>query len=75
MGTSSQYELISVIEYRGSVTATGISQGHYICDIKDSSSGRWFRTNDNNNPISIECDDVSKLAYVVLYKRISDEHN
>ena len=61
-----------MIEYRGSLTSTGDSVGHYICDIKEKSSGKWFRTNDNNNPIPIEEENVSKSAYVVLYKKTID---
>ena len=68
----SQYEAVSIIEYQGSVRSTGESDGHYICDIKDRLSKKWFRTNDNNNPIPIELDEVSKFAYVILYKKIGD---
>ena len=66
-----QYEAVSVIEYKGNVTSTGYSVGHYICDVKDRSSGKWFRTNDNDDPIQIQEEDVSKSAYVVLYKRLA----
>ena len=69
VGNVSQYAVISVIEFQGTLALTGQSDGHYICDIKESSSGKWFRTNDNNHPIPIESQDVSKSAYVVLYKR------
>ena len=70
LGNESLYEVVSVIEFQGSLTALGQSEGHYICDVKERSNGQWFRTNDNDNPISIEAKDVSKSAYVVLYKRI-----
>jgi uncharacterized UBP type Zn finger protein len=68
----SQYEAVSIIEYQASVRSTGDSDGHYICDIKDRSSQKWFRTNDNNNPIPIELEEVSKFGYVILYKKIGD---
>jgi uncharacterized UBP type Zn finger protein len=71
-GQISQYEAVSVIEYQGSVRGTGESQGHYICDVKDKSSQMWFRTNDNNVPIPISLEDVSKCAYVILYRKTSD---
>ena len=70
LSNEAQYEAVSVIEYKGNVTSTGYSVGHYICDVKDRSSGKWFRTNDNDDPIPIEDEDVSKSAYVVLYKRL-----
>ena len=71
MSNEDQYEAVSVIEYKGNLTRTGNSVGHYICDIKDRSSGKWFRTNDNDNPTPIQEEDVSKSAYVVLYKRLA----
>ena len=71
LSNEAQYEAVSVIEYKGNVTSTGYSVGHYICDVKDRSSGKWFRTNDNNDPIPIREEDVSKSAYVVLYKRLA----
>ena len=72
MGNVDQYEVIAVIEFSGHLTSTGYSEGHYVCDIKEKSSGKWFRTNDNNNPILIEEEEVSKSAYVVLYKKITN---
>ena len=69
LGNVSQYEVISIIKFKGTLTAIGRSQGHYICDIKERSSGKWFRTNDNDNPIAIESEDVSRSAYVVLYRK------
>ena len=71
MSNEDQYEAVSVIEYKGNLTRTGNSVGHYICDIKDRASGKWFRTNDNDNPTPIQEEDVSKSAYVVLYKRLA----
>ena len=65
-----QYEAVSIIEYQGSIKSTGESDGHYICDIKDKLSGKWFRTNDNNDPKPIKLEEVSKNAYVIQYKMI-----
>ena len=62
---------MGVIEYRGSVTTSGHSEGHYICDVKDKFTGKWFRTNDNNHPIRIDIQDVSTCGYVILYKKIT----
>ena len=64
-----QYEPVAVIEYQGHVSRQGDSEGHYICDIKDRLTG-WFRTNDNKVPIPIEFEEVSDLAYVILYRKI-----
>ena len=60
-----------MVEFRGSLTPTGESYGHYICDIKEKTSSLWFRTNDNQHPVEISTSNVSKNGYVYLYKRIS----
>ena len=65
---NSEYEAVAIVENKGSVRRTGASVGHYVCDVKDKLSQQWFKTNDNKNPINIGLDDVSKHAYVVLYK-------
>ena len=63
---------MAIIEFQGSVSTTGRSDGHYVCDLKDRSTGKWFRTNDNNDPQPIELVDVSNFAYVVLYRKLSE---
>ena len=70
--TVSKYEPISIIEFQGSVRTTGESAGHYVCDVKDRSTGMWFRTNDNDDPQPIDLEGVSRCAYVVLYRKIND---
>ena len=69
-GFETWYEPISVIDYRGNLAASGESQGHYTCDVKDVKTNEWYRTNDNAKPVQIQNNDVSKHAYVVLYKCI-----
>ena len=73
LGIESQYEVIAVIEYRGRLTPSGNSDGHYICDVKDKLTGKWFRTNDNNQPMEIDLQDVSSCGYVILYKKVTIE--
>ena len=68
----SQYEVIALIEFQGSLTRSGHSVGHYICDIKDESSGKWFRTSDSNAPVQIEEEDVTQLSYVIQYRKVKD---
>ena len=65
------YEAISVIEFKGTLRPNGDSDGHYICDIKDNSSNKWFKTDDGTNPVQINTSEVSKNGYVVLYKKFS----
>ena len=61
-----------MIDFQGSLTNTGESQGHYTCDVKDARTETWYRTNDNRNPVQIAMKNVSKHGYVVLYKRIPE---
>ena len=70
-GHGSQFEAVAIVEYQGRVRRTGDSAGHYICDIKDRASKKWYRTNDNKIPIPIEVDEVSRFAYVIMYKKIN----
>ena len=67
------YEAVAVIEYVGTLSSSGISRGHYICDVKDAISKLWFRTNDDRCPSKLKVSEVSKNAYVVLYKRIDEQ--
>ena len=68
-GSQVWFEPIAVIEFRGTLGPDGASKGHYLCDVKESSSNQWFRTNDDALPVSIRTSEVSKFPYVVLYKR------
>ena len=56
-------------KFKGRLSPTGESDGHYTCDIKENISNMWFKTNDSRNPIQISVSDVSKHGYVVLFKR------
>ena len=72
-GCQGQFEAISVIDFAGRLSSTGESGGHYTCDIKESKSNKWFRTNDSRLPIQIEEAQVSKTGYVVLFKRVNND--
>ena len=61
---------IACIEFQGEVSSTGESRGHYICDVKSSTGGKWIRTNDNYRPKVINESQVSNLPYVVLYRKV-----
>ena len=63
------YEPIAAIEFQGSITYSGESRGHYVCDVKSQENGVWYRTNDNDEPQRISHTEVSKLSYVVLFTR------
>ena len=63
------FEALAVIEHQGNITRDGEGQGHYLCDIKSSKTNTWFRTNDNNVPLPISIDNVTKNGVVILYKK------
>ena len=66
----SGYEAIGVIEFQGTLTRAGVSQGHYICDIKNKETNLWYRTNDNRDSFQIGTSQVSKKASTVLFRRM-----
>ena len=66
----SSYEPIAVIEHQGQMTSQGEGQGHFICDVKQRNTETWYKTNDNQDPISIPIQSVTKNAIVVLYKQL-----
>ena len=53
MNGMDQFEAVAVVEYKGAISSTGDSQGHYTCDIKYPHSQLWFRTNDSSIPFPI----------------------
>ena len=71
-GQNNWYEPISIVEHAGSLSDVGYSSGHYTCYIKKNSSNIWFKTNDGKYPVHVSADDVTKMAYVVLYRKIDD---
>ena len=71
-GNNSWYETIAVVEHTGSLSSTGVSYGHYKCEVKDKESKLWFQTNDDCYPHQIDPEDVSKLGYAYLLSRKTD---
>ena len=66
-GNEAQYQTRAVIEYRGSLSKTAVSFGHYVCDVEEN--GTWYRTNDDREPEMIESFEVSKMGYAFLFQR------
>ena len=71
-GQNNWYEPISIIEHKGTLSQDGISAGHYICDVKEKNSKKWYRTDDKKFPVLITPDEVSRQAYAVLYRKINE---
>ena len=72
IGADVWYTPISIIEHRGLLSTSGPSAGHYVCDVKDKSTSKWFRTNDEQNPVQIDVAEVSNQAYAVLFMKTED---
>ena len=56
-----------MIEFQGTLTNTGVSQGHYVCDVQNKDS--WYRTNDERYPEEITAEEVSKKGCAYLFQR------
>lgn len=67
-GTVSYFDPIAVIDHIGSVSASGDSRGHYLCDVR-TRTGIWMHTDDNKKPVQIKKKRVSKQGAVVLYHK------
>ena len=72
-GSECSYEPIAVIEHQGQMTQDGEGSGHYICDVKQRSTQTWYKTNDNETPIPVSINNVTKSAIVILYKQLKKE--
>ena len=63
-GAEAWYQAISVIEFKGTLSPDGDSNGHYFCDVKDKITNFWYKTSDEIQPVPIATTDV------VLFKRV-----
>ena len=70
VGCMGIFEAIAIIDHQGQMTRDGEGQGHYRCDVKQNGTQDWYQTNDNNEPVPILIDNVTKKAVVVLYSKI-----
>ena len=70
LGGTHSFTPIACIEFQGTLSWSGDSRGHYICDVKTHQNKQWLRTNDNDEPKKIDEEQVSNLPYVVLYKKV-----
>ena len=66
-GVQAWYDARAIIEFQGTLSRTGVSQGHYVCDVQYNKI--WFRTNDDKFPKKISVADVSRKGYAVLFQR------
>ena len=69
-GVRAEYEPIAVIQHEGIINRQGQTSGHYIADVKNQRLHQWFRTSDNDIPVAITENEVSRTGYIILYARV-----
>merc|ERR1711936_1329938 len=69
-GRTAQFEPISIIHHIGHVIGNR-TQGHYLADVKNKITNSWFRTSDNAPPEDITEIGLTKMGYIILYKKTS----
>ena len=62
-----KFKPISVIYHIGQVTSND-TRGHYMCDVFDFKSRKWFQTSDDDVPKEISS--VTKNGYIFLLKKL-----
>ena len=67
---SATFSPIGVIEHQGSVVGTTVT-GHYTADVFNHSTNQWYRTSDSSKPNMITKENLSKMGYIFLYKKVS----
>ena len=68
-GKKATFTPIAVIHHNGGVI-NNITQGHYQADILDKKSDKWIRTSDDEDPVIISKDNITKAGYIFLYKKV-----
>ena len=64
-----KFKPISVIHHIGHVIGND-TRGHYMADVLDVKSNRWFRTSDDEMPRPIT--GVTDNGYIFLLKRVDE---
>ena len=67
---TARYFPITIIHYEGHVTEDEDTRGHYMADVLDVHTSKWFRTSDNSTPRELEANELSNQGYIYLYKRM-----
>ena len=62
-----KFKPISVIYHIGQVTSND-TRGHYMCDVFDFKSRKWFQTSDDDVPKEISS--VTRNGYIFLLKKL-----
>ena len=71
-GKSAKFFLIAIIHHSGNVVGE-TTQGHYRADVRNKESDNWYRTSDNECPKLLSEQNLTKMGYIFLYKKSSNE--
>ena len=70
-GVPRTYTPIAIIHHRGGFGLNVRTTRHYMADVKCHQDNMWYHTSDASTPTPLREEQVSKKAYVVLYRRVS----
>ena len=68
-GSEANFSPCAIVEHKGHMLDDRETSGHYICDIEDKQTGQWFRTNDNQIPVQIDLESVTKKPVVIMFRK------
>ena len=63
------FKPIAVIHHSGEVFQNS-TRGHYQADVLNKTSQQWYRTSDDEAPVRISKEGITKEGYIFLYKRL-----
>ena len=66
IGYQPWYEVQALVEFQGTSTKDGVSQGHYVCDVNNKDF--WFKTNYGRFPEKIRAEKVSENGCSFLFQ-------
>ena len=71
-GNTAQFYPIGIIHHRGGIIGDR-THGHFLADVKNKHTNKWFRTSDNDPPQDISKSGLTKHGYIFLYKKKTNQ--
>ena len=71
IGQTAQYQPIAIIHHIGDAIGD-TTRGHFLADVKNKDTHKWFRTSDSDPPQDLTQSGLTKNGYIFLYKK---KHN
>ena len=67
-GQAIEFSPIAIIHHTGEVLYN-TTVGHYLTDVHEKLTNKWFRTSDDQPPIEIKETELTEMGYIFLYQR------